>query len=84
MNTQINLTVGQTEMININLGKKVKVNLLSDVKELYIHGACQMNGEFRYIMHSAKNPRTEFNDENGIHYNIQKGYYFVDPMRIIF
>ena len=74
----------ELECAKLNVGKTVTVNLISDTKVLNILGATKFMGEFRYVMHKAKNPRNNFIHEDiAMLANIGHGYYFVDPMRII-
>ena len=74
----------ELEMVKINKGKKVKVCLTLGEDELYIHGGDVMQGEFRYIMHKAKNPRSEYQPgHENIHLNVNKGWFIVDPIRIV-
>ena len=79
-----NLTVGETEYLNRNLGKQVTI-LLYDGKEetLYIKGACKIADAFRYVGHKAKNPRTKLEIGDGLHFLIYKGYYFFPAESII-
>ena len=82
------LSNGQLEMLHMNLAKQVTVMLLGGrAAKLYIHGAQNYSGEFRYVMHPAKKPKYAFiqsEDTNMIlHENIANGYYLVNPMRII-
>lgn len=79
------LTVGQHKALELNKGKTVKVYLIGgEIRELTIQGAIDYTGEFRYIMHKAKNPRNPFIDDRlALHENIAHGYYYIDPMRII-
>lgn len=79
------MTLGQTQMIEINKGKQVNVRLLFGDAQLFIHTGDNAMGEFRYIMHKAKNPRKAFDTtEFAMHSNIRAGYYYVNPMNIIF
>ncbi len=80
---KFNLTVGNAKMVDINLGKKVNVELLSGPKELIIHGGTTIMGEFRYIMHTAKKPKRGLEEDMVIHDFIARGYYLVDAARII-
>jgi|688.fasta_scaffold633323_1 hypothetical protein len=79
------LTNGQLNAVHNNLGKKVNVMLLSEVKPLIIHGGTLIMGDgFRYVMHADQNPQSPFNDHfDSIHANINDGYHMVNPMRII-
>lgn len=75
---------GEARMVELNKGKRVNVNLLSDEFELYIHGGDMFQGQFRYVMHKAKNPRSEYQKgHENVHANVNKGWFIVDPMRII-
>jgi hypothetical protein len=83
-----NLTVGMEYCLNANKGKKVKVLLLSgEVKEFNIFDGVNYDNHFRYIMHTAKNPRKPFLKDSEfsstMHENIKRGYYYIEPMRII-
>lgn len=80
------LTVGEAECAKINTGKKANVLLMGGkVIELNVHGGTKvMWNSFRYVMHTAKRPRKEYiHDDRYIHENIARGYYTVDPMRIV-
>ena len=82
------LTVGQRKMVELNKGKKVNVqHNIGGTEELIIHDGTIFQGVFRYVMHTAKNPRTKFeNSENmqyELHHWVSKGYYFIDPLKII-
>jgi hypothetical protein len=87
--SKTNLTNGQATNVEMNLGKRVSVRLLSgEVVELTIHGGINLMEAFKYVMHTAKRPRKEFYylegaDSVTMHSNIRAGYYFVDPLSII-
>lgn len=84
-----NLVNYQASMLEINKGKQVTVNLISGQTQLYLHDIDHdCNGFTVYICHSAKRPRkpyerTELSYMHNLHANLDKGYYFVDPIRII-
>ena len=79
-----NLNVAQSKMVELNKGKQVEVYLSTETINLYIHGGDNiLDGEFRYIMHKAKNPRKIYDGELSINENINRGYYFVQPFKII-
>lgn len=79
-----NLTVGEKEILNRNLGKKVTI-LLYDGREetLLIKGACRIADAFRYVGHKAKNPRTKLEFNDGLHFLVSKGYYFFPAENIL-